>query len=95
MIELTACPECGQPAEVLWREPLTSTDRPIEHARVLCISRHGFFVPVETLPAVPLPRPTPAPGSSRRSARAAHEDRPGGTQQRDREPEEYQPVRRD
>jgi hypothetical protein len=59
MIELTACPECGQPAEVLWREVLTSTDGPVEHARVLCISRHGFFVPVETLPAVPPPPAAP------------------------------------
>jgi hypothetical protein len=57
MIELTACPECGQPAEVLWHSILESTDGPIEHARVLCISQHGFFLPVDQLPVIAQPAP--------------------------------------
>ena len=55
MIDLTVCPECGQPAEVLWRTVLDSTDGPIEHAKVLCVRAHGFFLPVESLPEVPEP----------------------------------------
>lgn len=55
MIDMTLCPECGQPAEVLWRNVLYSTDGPIEHARVFCIRGHGFFVPVDSLPATPAP----------------------------------------
>jgi hypothetical protein len=55
MIDLTSCPECGQPAEVLWRNVLYSTDGPIEHARLFCLRGHGFFVPVDSLPAIPAP----------------------------------------
>jgi hypothetical protein len=41
------CPECDQPAEVLSRTVLYSTDGPVEHARVLCVLDHFFFLPVE------------------------------------------------
>lgn len=47
MIELTVCPECNQPAEVLSRSVLYSTDGPMEHARVLCVHDHYFFMPLE------------------------------------------------
>jgi hypothetical protein len=49
MISTTDCPECGVPAEVQWRTVLASTDGPIEHARILCVRRHGFLMPVASL----------------------------------------------
>lgn len=48
-MELTICPECGTVAEVLWRTALDSTSGPVEHAKVLCLNRHGFLLPVESL----------------------------------------------
>lgn len=48
-MELTICPECGTVAEVLWRTELDSTSGPVEHAKVLCLNRHGFLLPVESL----------------------------------------------
>ena len=55
MIDMTVCLECGEAAEVLWRNVLCSTDGPIEHAKVLCVRNHCFLVPVEALPATPAP----------------------------------------
>jgi hypothetical protein len=49
LVDLTACPECGHPAEVEWRAVLESTDGPVEHARVRCVHGHWFFLPVEWL----------------------------------------------
>ena len=51
VMDLTACPECGHPAEIEWRTVLESTDGPIEHARVSCVRRHWFLLPVERLSA--------------------------------------------
>jgi hypothetical protein len=48
-MDTTSCPECGQPADVVERHVLESTDGPIEHARVRCVQRHHFFLPVATL----------------------------------------------
>jgi hypothetical protein len=48
-MDLTTCPECRAPAEIVDRAVLDSTDGPIEHARVRCIARHAFFLPVERL----------------------------------------------
>jgi hypothetical protein len=53
MIDTTSCPECGAPAEVLDRDVLESTDGPVEHARVVCLYRHRFFLPVAGLLAGP------------------------------------------
>jgi hypothetical protein len=47
MVDLTDCLECGEPAEVLWRRVLYSTDGPVEHAKVLCVRNHCFLHPVE------------------------------------------------
>lgn len=64
MIDLTFCPECGQPAEVLSRSILSSTDGPIEHARVFCVRGHYFFLAVESLPrATALPAQRSSDGS--------------------------------
>jgi hypothetical protein len=48
-MDLTTCPECRAPAEVVERAVLESTDGPIEHARVRCVDRHVFFMPTERL----------------------------------------------
>lgn len=73
-MDLTYCPQCGSVAEVLWRTELESTDGLVEHGKVLCLNRHGFFLPVESLPSVaPVERPTPQPAMQvRRQARATH-----------------------
>jgi hypothetical protein len=64
---LTTCPECTAPAEVTRRFVLESTDGPIEHATVMCISRHWFTLPLVALtsnlaaiPSMRPPRPTRA-----------------------------------
>ena len=44
--ELTHCPDCGLPAEVVSRTALPSTDGPIDHIKTLCITGHWFFSPV-------------------------------------------------
>lgn len=48
-MELTVCPRCAQPAEILWRSVLASTEGPVEHAKILCIHRHWFLLPADTL----------------------------------------------
>ncbi|EWT01002.1 hypothetical protein N865_12175 [Intrasporangium oryzae NRRL B-24470] len=49
MIDITQCPECGEPAEIQWRDALESTDGPVEHAKVMCLRRHWFLLPVSML----------------------------------------------
>ena len=48
-MELTTCPECHAPAEIVGREVWSSTDGPVEHARVRCVRRHFFCLPTERL----------------------------------------------
>ena len=52
-METTRCPECGQPAEVVDRTVLASTDGPVEHAHVRCVQRHRFWLPVAYLDREP------------------------------------------
>jgi hypothetical protein len=54
---LTACPECGLPAEITDRFSLSSTDGPIEHVALTCVDGHHFRMPADRLsPATgPLP----------------------------------------
>lgn len=52
-LELTNCPECGHPAEVVHRSTLQSTDGPVEHVKIRCISGHGFLMPVDDLARPP------------------------------------------
>ena len=61
-MDMTTCPECGVPAEVRDRHVLSSTDGPIEHARVRCVDGHCFFLPVASIsrPAA-TPRRTQSP----------------------------------
>jgi hypothetical protein len=46
-LELTSCPECGRPAEVIDRFALWSTDGPIEHVKTRCITGPWFVTPVD------------------------------------------------
>lgn len=48
-VQLTRCPECGACAEIVRRVVLESTEGPIEHAQVRCVSRHWFLLPVSYL----------------------------------------------
>ncbi len=64
MWDTTTCPECGAPAEVEWRDVLESTDGPVEHAKVRCVRRHWFLLPVASLA-----RPRAAAQASRSAAR--------------------------
>lgn len=59
-MDLTTCPACGRPAEIVGRDVLESTDGPVEHARVTCVDRHWFFLPTSGLePGPTLPRQHP------------------------------------
>ncbi len=59
-VDLTTCPECGHIAEIEWRAALESTDGPVEHARVRCIRRHWFLLPVAGLISASTPVAAPA-----------------------------------
>ena len=59
-VVLTACPECGAPAEMESRFVLESTDGPIEHARVRCLRGHWFVLAVEWLTRQPCPSSRPS-----------------------------------
>lgn len=49
MSTTTCCPQCGGQAHVHRRAVLESTDGPVEHATVRCVSGHCFFLPVAML----------------------------------------------
>ena len=63
-MDMTLCPECGALAEVQWRAVMESTDGPVEHAKIGCVRRHWFLLPVACLerpvPVAPLRR-VPSP----------------------------------
>jgi hypothetical protein len=70
---LVNCPECGQPAEVLSRTTLTSTDGPIEHTKVRCLLTGRWFLTIDVAQESPVERPTTPVrlGGARRARRAA------------------------
>jgi hypothetical protein len=43
--EWTGCPACGAPAEVIDRCVLQSTDGPVVHVKVRCVTGEWFTVP--------------------------------------------------
>ena len=51
-LDLVVCPECAAPAEVVDRIEFPSTDGPVEHVKVQCLSRHWFVLPTAALPQV-------------------------------------------
>lgn len=71
MIDITTCPECGEPAEVQWRDALESTDGPVEHVKIMCVRRHWFLLPVSMLAAQheEVPAPTTATSTPSTPAR--------------------------
>ena len=44
-----ACPDCGQPAWVEWRDEVNSTSGPVVHVKVRCVDRHWFLMPEASL----------------------------------------------
>lgn len=48
-MELTRCPQCAGVAEVVRRDVWRSTDGPVEHVHVRCITGHVFLMPVAML----------------------------------------------
>jgi hypothetical protein len=55
-LELTSCPECGRPAEIVQRVTFPSTDGPVEHVKTRCITGPWFLVPAADLaPAAAVP----------------------------------------
>ncbi len=54
-MELTVCPECSELAEIQWRAVLESTDGPVEHAKLQCVRKHCFLLPVAALRRRPDP----------------------------------------
>jgi hypothetical protein len=47
-LELTNCPECGAPAEVVDRFVLPGTDGPVEHVKTRCVTGPWFVVPAQS-----------------------------------------------
>jgi hypothetical protein len=72
MLSLTACPEpgCDAPAEIVDRVTLPSTDQPVEHARIRCVRRHWFLLPLSMLRSPPQDVPAPRSGHVATSVRA-------------------------
>ncbi len=48
-LDLVACPECGHPAEVEWRDEVHSTEGAVEHLKIRCLNRHWFLMPSDSL----------------------------------------------
>ena len=49
MLLLIPCPECEGPAEITERFRLLSTDGPVEHIVVQCVSGHHFRMAADRL----------------------------------------------
>jgi len=45
------CPACGLPAEITDRFTLGGAPGPVEHVKLICVRRHWYTLPVDTLPA--------------------------------------------
>jgi hypothetical protein len=64
-LDLVVCPECAAPAEVVDRFALPSTEGPVDHVKVQCLSRHWFLLPAAALPRVRTVSPTAKTGPVR------------------------------
>jgi hypothetical protein len=49
--QLTACPDCGLPAEITDDFILDSTDGPVGHLAITCVDGHHFRLACDRLPA--------------------------------------------
>jgi hypothetical protein len=70
---------CGLPAEVEYRYAVSSSDGPLESAKIRCPRGHWFNGPIESLAlpkpqgqAVPRPKDAQAPDATERPATRAH-----------------------
>lgn len=61
-MDATICAECGEVAEVLWRDVLESTDGPVEHAKTRCVQGHCLLLPVASLARISAAVTRPASG---------------------------------
>lgn len=43
------CPSCGLPAEITDRFTLNGAPAPVEHAKLVCIQRHWYTLPLDQL----------------------------------------------
>lgn len=48
-MDIVCCPGCDQPAEIVWRTHLHSTDGLIEHVSLRCLIGHVFLMPADGL----------------------------------------------
>jgi hypothetical protein len=48
-MDIVGCPTCGGPAEVDRSSTLPSTDGPVAHVKVLCVNRHWYLMPWDSL----------------------------------------------
>jgi hypothetical protein len=64
------CPTCGLPAEVEHRYTVTSTDGPLESAKIRCPRGHWFSGPLESLIGAPVPPVRQRPAARRQTASA-------------------------
>jgi signal-transduction protein with cAMP-binding, CBS, and nucleotidyltransferase domain len=48
-MDLTLCPKCSEVSEIQWLAVIDSTDGPVDHAKIFCVNRHSFFLPVASL----------------------------------------------
>lgn len=55
-VEWTTCPDedCGNIAEIEWRDTAYATGGLVELAKVRCVRRHWFLLPVECLERSPI-----------------------------------------
>jgi hypothetical protein len=60
-VQLTGCPECAAPAEVIEGGTVSGTAGPVPLVRIGCVCRHWFLMPRDSLPPASLPPARPAP----------------------------------
>jgi hypothetical protein len=48
------CPQCGTPSRIIERFWLDSTDGPVEHLKIGCLSKHWFTPRAETVRQEPV-----------------------------------------
>ena len=48
-MDIVCCPSCDQPAEIVWRTHLCSTDGAIEHVKLRCLAQHVLLMPAAGL----------------------------------------------
>lgn len=79
LLDLIPCPDpdCPEPASIVERSALGSTDGPVEHVRTACTGGHGFLLPTSDLLAsrgAPAEEYVVSVGGKRASAESALQD---------------------